>query len=281
MSYALVRKRGFGAIVNSASRYGGYGKRARMAYSAGRYLYKNRRTVIRAAKTIGRAYKKSRSRRIEGAQAQQVVLQSFIAGDKAEEVNVVRKNLWVEELKFANNINTGVNGAPNLTFSVKGFKLCYMLRNISDIPIHVHMAIVQRKSAEDTNYMGVNMFRSTDNNTDRTANFIDRSTEPAWDVVQDCQNLNTDRFNVLTHMRIKLNAGEEPYNRQQTGTSWIKKDKYFPLSGKKFAFETDSATLVSKPLTLLVWMETIFPSSGADNFNMNISTVTYLNKSKN
>jgi len=286
MSYALVRKRAYTVAMRGA-RYSPYAKRARMVIGASKYLYKNRRSVSRAAGVIGRAWKK-RSSRIKGAaQSGSNVHRNFPGTTQSSfvEGQLPRKRLFAEPIKFSIPPNEpGVVNAPNsMNVKVKGFKLCYRIRNFGAFPTHVHMAIVQPKNfKEGLGDITSDFFRSGDNPLDKYIDF-DNSLGGDWNVAQDCANINKEKFNIVTHMRFKLNGiGEDvdtQLSRQETGSSWVLREKYFPVN-KRFTYETGNSSDVLSPLWLLIWHETVFASNGEELIAYNVNTMTYWNNTK-
>jgi len=286
MSYALVRKRAYSVAMRGA-KYSPYAKRARMVIGATKYLYKNRRSVSRAAGVIGRAWRK-RSSRVKGApQTSTNVHRNFPGTTQSSfvEGQLPRKRLFAEPIKFSIPPNEpGVVNAPNsMNIRVKGFKVCYRMRNFGPFPTHVHMAIVQPKNyKEELGDITKDFFRSGDNPVDKYIDF-DNVLGGDWNVAQDCANLNKEKFNIITHMRMKLNGiGDNTANdlpRQEIGSSWVMREKYFPVN-KRFAYETGTSSDVLSPLWLLIWHENIFASDSEYLIAYNVNTMTYWNNVK-
>jgi len=195
-----------------------------------------------------------------------------------------RKQLFAEPIKFSIPPNEpGVVNAPNsMNIKVKGFKFCYRIRNFGPYPTHVHMAIVQPKNFKETlSDISKDFFRSGDNPVDKYIDF-DNVLGGSWNVAQDCSNLNKEKFNIVTHMRMQLNGigdATDKFSRQEKGTSWVLKEKYFPVN-KKFCYETGVSSDVLSPLWLLLWHENVFPSDGEEAIAYNINTMTYFTNPK-
>lgn len=260
-------------------------------------LYKNRKTIgkvrrmyraarpMRRVSQFRRAVKRRRGiskkrKRVQGAPTQNKQIKRFNAGSDTTFLTLVRKNLFVNPIRWANapDTNDGLRQAPAMRFHVSGFKICATFRNVSEIPLHVHMALIQPKEDGATvTTIGENMLSDGNNLNQRYVDFVNVSTDSAWSRLQDCANLNKRKFNIMTHQRFQLNARVEASESREKGSSYVHFERYFPMQ-KKFEFESTSATEVYRPLFIAVWYETLFPSTEAVTpyLEFNVNTNSYV-----
>lgn len=273
-----LARRGYGALFSPMR-----GGRYRTAYKTAKYVYANRAKVKRAARTIGRAYRsyrKSRAGRLSGATATSEQWSTAIANTDATMNALNRKTLLAQRIEFCRPPaeNNAIGAAPYLTFGVKGIKFCGTFSTgVMNLPTKVHMAIVQAKepNIEDTKMID-EMFRTTNSTVDKYVNYINFTTDPTWDPMQDCRTLSKEKFNIVTHMRIKLNPGGWGNSVNQR---YYHFEKYFNLKNKKFQFEAGGEEIiVDKPLWILLWHETMVGTNSTAEILYHINTQTYLSK---
>lgn len=275
---SLVRKRPLDLVAASLPYY----KRARLAYSLassyGPKAYRMGRRIYRAYRGYRRR-KRARAR-IVGARQKATRAEEYSFGASNSFVPLDRKTLAANVIKFCDppGDNDELRSARQMTFHVSGFKLCCTFRNVnSSFPIHVHMAIVQPKQPNiNISTLKGNMLTDDSNGNDRYQNWVDASTSAFWDRGVDCANLNTEKFNVFMHKRMKLAASGGTTDVDPNRSSWIHFEKYFKIN-KKFQFETTTATDPMRPLWCLVWYETIFPtnSTGINALEFIVSHISY------
>lgn len=256
-------------------------------------LYKHRRQarrVFRASRPMRRYAKrqftqalkrrKTKRARIQGAPSLNKQIKRFNAGSDTTMATLSRKSLFGIPIRWANapNTNSGIRQAPSMRFHVSGFKVCATFRNVSELPLHVHMAFVQPKEANVTlSDMKLDMLQNANSTTDRYQDWVDGSTDPTWSRLQDCANLNQRKFNIFTHQRFVLNPRVESSDKREKGSSFIHFERYFPV-GKNFEFETTADNEVMKPMWLLLWYETLFVNNTVITpfLEWNVNTNTYV-----
>lgn len=276
----LVRKRAAPVAAFFASQHP-YAKRARMAYSVGKFAYSNRRRAYRAARTIGRAWKRarrSRSRRsrIDTSPQSGKQIQRFIFGSNSTTGVLERKTLHASIMRFANapDSNDGLRQAPAMTYTCSGFSLCGNLFNTSTTdPIYVHMAIIQPKEDEATlAHIRTDMLRDTNSTNQRHMDFTDFALVPGWDWIQSCAPLNPKKFNIFTHKKYII----PPNNSNYSGRPMIHIKSWNKLN-KRFAFQNTTATEVEKPMWFLMWYESCAQKDVSMNaLGGNISFTSYV-----
>lgn len=250
--------------------------RAQAAYRVGKFMYKHRHKLKRAASTAFRAGRAAKRRRIMGAKGSNQSYRRWTFGSANAFASLKRKSLASSTLRFAEppNTNDQIRAAPGMRFKCAGFKLCATFRNTYSAPIHVHMAIVQPK--QDNIFItniSKDMFSDAVGSS-RYKDFVDVTTDPIWDRNQDCSNLNPRKYNIMTHQRFQLNRqGDGGFaDIRQKGSNYIHFEKYFKLN-KTFEYENSASSNTIKPLWILIWYETLFPESQeitALDYNLNV-----------
>lgn len=293
------------AIIRAG--YGGLSRYSSFAPAIGRAMYYARRhraaigRVRQAVEVGGRLYRRSSKARaairktlkkrgrkrkapIDGARTEGKQIRRWIFGTPNEFTLLPRNTLAAQTIRFANapDSNGALRQAPSMRFFVKGFKMCATFRNISDKPLHMHMAIVQPKREKITlAEVREDFFSDANNLTDRYVNFTDGGP---WDRNRDCSNLNNRKFNIMTHQRFQLNEPRQttatggPFQDERTrGSSYVHFEKYYPVN-KWMEFETTGSAEVLKPVWVFVWYETLFPNDTNDSFlSHNINVISYVN----
>lgn len=296
-------------VLVAASRHP-YAKRARLAYSAGRFAYRhysaNRAGYRRAARVIQRSFRQRRTRgvrRIQSAKKLAISSREWLSGAQSNfgpEGNAVasifgdfnsfgsltRKRLYMGEIKFCDppDTNDSLRAAPAMSFTVSGFKLCATFRNVSPNPLHVHMAILQPKET-DFNLLELKKdFFSDGTSASRYVDFVDRGANAIWDRRQDCRNINNRKWTVVEHKRMILNEPRQLggvagtfQDERKFGTNYFHMDKWIKLN-KQFEFKTESSTSLTKPLFIAIWHETMFVVPGGDDsrLELNVHTFSYI-----
>jgi len=269
---------------------------ARLAYK----LYANRdkiragaRTIKTGAKFVRNTYNKKRKYRagsiLDGAVSITPKIQQWLDGNGnggSQEAMLSRKNLFSDMVLF------GRRTAPlgqlgeiqgNKVF-VKGFKVCARFRNITAHTVsnqyymrnvRVHFAILQQK-CENTLSNGVaipmeNFFSDPSNADDRYRDYVN---DGAWEARDDCQSINTTKWNIMQHSKFVLGvpnvAGALPCEKHI--------EKYFALN-KTFEFEKSTDLAVTKPVFIVVWYDFTSPITSGDDvaLGLNINTTAFFN----
>lgn len=269
----LVTTRGYSRAVRRYAPYmvpGQYRAAARVA--AG--LYRNRRTVKRAARTIGRAYRSYKRRkttptatRVQGQKKGTSYLTDFVFGADDNIFLFNRKTLLFNPIEFAKNPgfiseNTWDRDvATSQNIRVSGVKLCYTITNTNtSTPIRVHMALLQEKSNCDPEFAPTEkFFRSSGKALNQ--DFVSLTTDPAWSFDQDCLAINSSRFNIIAHKRFILDPRTDAY--QSKRPSYRHSEQYFKVN-KIFSFAQPNSANVQRPINVAVWYETTRPTTGTD-----------------
>lgn len=224
-----------------------------------------------------------RLRRITNAKHSTKKNRFFVAGSQSANATVQRKTLFANRIEFIEppGGNDKIRGSPSMSFFVKSIKLCATFANTSQVPIHMHMALIQPKQADVTAVSDIttDMFVDSTSSSDKFVDFIPLSLDTSWDRGQDCRGLNKNKFNIVTHQKFLLNPGQDPTTeiptKREHGSSWRHFEKYYKIN-KRFEFDTNTDAYPTHPLWLLVWWETVLPNNSSftntPGFNVNINS---------
>jgi hypothetical protein len=113
-----------------------------------------------------------------------------------------------------------------------------------------------------------NFFIDNRSNLEKYGDFTPWVNNTAWDPVQDCEKLNTRKFNMVHSMDFILNGRPEPTFpsgdpgpiAQHEGKSWKRIDQYIKV-GANFEFENTTANDPLKPIWMLMYWESLFPTT--------------------
>ncbi len=287
-----------GALV----RYGGkrmapmlyanpYAKRARIAYAVGSYAYRHRGTAIRAARTIGRAYRRYRRRRpgtAKRARMNRVGERVGRGGSKrftTADTNAVlrttrqlqrREMTAIPGANLANNIDERQRDIINL----RGFKACWEVRNTSSVPLHLNMAVLAAKEGADADIPNEGFFRGT--GSTRGIDFSNNLNSNDF----SCRPINADKYTVFTHKRWLLNPQGEAAagDQNEVGTSFMSLKQYFPIR-RQIRYRTNADTDCETKIYLVWWCDQFQTDTGtapvSDAIQMSERYITYFREPKN
>lgn len=282
----------------SRSRYGRAYRGARAGVYVARTLFRNRRGIARAARTIQRAYR-SRSRRIaaepsRGQANQAWYLQNGLPGEAGRSTRILlnRKTMWSTPIYLCKPPGaTEILGQPSRNaVRLRGLKVCIKAENPSfetkDTAIF-HIAIIQPKGFDTAIGQGGGVVSLTDFfsrpgggdiGNDRTEAFVPFGTDPTVNWDYNCNGINKEKWNILTHVKRRVQAKGNAY---AMGTSLVSYDKYFPMRGKRLQYDSIGNVYLTRPLILCIWHERMVSDDNeANNFNMHVNTVGYFSDAK-
>lgn len=288
----IVPRSSYG-LGRAAIRYAPY--YSNLKYMAARAAIRNAPRIYtgtkRSARVIQRAYRKYRSAkrvrrtRVTGASKSNKQVRRWLFGTSDGNFNMERKTLYRTTIRFANqpDTNDGIRQAPGMVFHVSGFKLCATLRNVGELPIHVHMAIVQPKQPNIVgSELDENFFSEGNSLITRYSDFSPFTTSSTWNRNQDCNPLNKKKFNIFFHKKFILSNLKNPSgvigadDENPNRANYLHFERYYKLN-KKFEFETQTSTEVMKPMWLLMWYETLFPTNAATGqLSTNVNLISYI-----
>lgn len=179
-------------------------KRARTAASFARMAYNNRRTMYRAARKIGRSWRryaaKKHFRPPQFASGTSTAKKHKFSA-QPQTYNDITLNGLVNLTRIPHTSGNDINGRQRNLLNIRGFKFCCEVVNISTLPIYFNMALIIPKG---TNTVGtVDFFRSF--STDRGQDF---DTANCSGLEFGCLPINLDKYFVLFHKRMRLNKAE-------------------------------------------------------------------------
>lgn len=263
-------------------------KRARLAYSVARTAMAYGPKAYRAARTIGRAWRRGRRRAIyrkrrgKSYRARTAPSAKTMARQKMSLSNgftVPRRTMLITPLVFQRSDLENIIGARDGIHAVfKGVKICEQFNCINftnQNPIEVHWALVQLKAPLGANetlqsYITKDFFRDTRSDTRRTSDFVDATVSSPYEFGYSCFPINPTRLNVISHKRRVLNP---PSGQAYSVHSWKWKIEKYIKIGKRLVFTDMGDTLGKLPFcTLIWWQETTtndWPIDPTANPNLN------------
>lgn len=195
-------------------------KRARAIYETGRYAWRNRKAVGRAARTIQRfarrRYKKSKMAKRSTPSKSRQSSKARTDTEGGGTIGIAMGELYSDMFEYPDITggNTGGIGRRLVnTTLLKGYKVCRQFSYKPDVPdigpIEVHYAIVQAKSnCVDTDFGTTvlsEFWRSFLSNDDKMRDFdgyAPSGVQSNWSHHFNCLAINPDNaINIITHRR--------------------------------------------------------------------------------
>lgn len=250
----------------------------------------------------------NRRRRIYGTKTTTPRIQSFYSNNSSVLATAAgthtlnRKTLWSSAIKFARRVGTStqinLGAVHGQRIYVKGIRVCLRMQNVLGAAppgrnsLHVHFAILQLKlgggnpidplQGTGQELSPANFFVNPGggrNGNERDIGFdnaVDGDPSVNWDMRYDCNGINPDRFNIITHQRIRLDEiDRSDSSRNDTKTI----DKYVKVN-KPFQYENAVDDFVRRPLFLVMWCDRILPNGVTPQveetaIRYSINTVSY------
>ena len=250
--------------------------RARLGLNAAKMAMANRKAIYRLGRgAFARAgkYRRSKARTAKsrmsstphhGPSNQAFYDENGLPALTTTEIQIDRKTLYLAPVQIAKPPgNTELLGQPARNeIRLKGMKLCMNWQNFSfnnpDI-FYFHIAIIQPKAMGAT-VDGVQFFSNLgggDVGTERYIDFTDFTTDPSTNFKYNCNGINIQKYNVLTHRKFKVGISGDSSTGRSTGSF----DHYFNLSGKRVEWNNVADVNIAKPLYICVWYERMVTNS--------------------
>lgn len=252
----IVRKRAFTTLGTYAMAHP-YAKRARMAYTAGRFVYDNRKNIAKAARTIGRAYRKYR-KRVRSRIGERVGKQNCkrdITNNVAIQVTKTTRTLYNTELTSL-PAGTSENQRERQIANIRGFKICLELRNATTTPMWFNLAIISDKVDPRNTPGTTDFFRAY--GADRTQDFATTLSSNEF----HCLPINTDRYYVLKHKRMCLGATtlESASYIENKRNNYMALNLWVPLK-RQLRFPLGSGT-PHQAIYMVYWFDKVLTDAG-------------------
>lgn len=264
--YAPGARRAAAALINPRS-----AKRARMMYAAASHMYRNRGKYRRAASLIGRAWRRSRKRRIgmgRIGQARGVARAKRTETETLTNGSASTRVLYNDEItNIPKTTVNDIDARQRDVVRLSGFKMCFEIKNNDSVPLLCNYAVVYDKQNGET-VSTSDFFRSNGGN-ERAKDFSVLLNSYEF----HCLPLNTDRFTVLWHRRFVLAPNPAVASTGFTGenrNNWKTFEKYVKLK-KHITFEGGVA---QSKLWLLRWYDKFQQASGGA-ITINIANVDH------
>lgn len=251
-------------------------KRARIAYAGASYLYRHRKGVYGAAKVIGRAYKRYRSR----ASAKKEIAGRHRIGERNHktvckrttivDTNVLDRNTrtlyQVNLTTIAKNVGTDdIDRRDRNMANIRGFKLHLHVRNTTQHVMCWNLAIVSPKDDSNSAVNVTNFFRGTGTERGIDFNFSILNSNDFRS-----RHLNTDKFNILMHKRYKLHPLTQGAGLYTVGSgkNWMVFDRYIPLKRQLRYDSNASTTPFAGHCYYIYWFDGLMEDTGSLPINL-------------
>lgn len=232
----------------------------RLAQSA----YNNRRAIIRARRYVrtGTTYVRSIARaKIIAAKRQKFSTKNVghepgvSTGKTYESVNVPSADKSTRTLYSTAlcNIPKGDerNQREKTVVNIRGFKLCLEVKNLTQEPMYVNIAVISPKAAADAAAIpGPEFFRAEDNADRRGTNFVNGLSSSEF----HCLPINTDLYTILKHQRLMLIPGSEtdPTTNSAEGKSYEAINMWIPLR-RQLRYDAPNSAPTDGQVFLVYW----------------------------
>lgn len=179
----------------------------------------------------------------------------FMTAQSPETVNVNR--LYFRTITFPQLVPNSDSGRRGNNLMFTGFKACVTFYNDAPYPVELHFCIVRWVNKEFINpglglteaELGTDMFRDPTNLSDREADFPTVTT--SYQRMLKCYNLNTQKFNIMTHRRILM--GAKTTSTSVNDARHIQKIDKFYRVGKRIIFENNTDSVPNNPFVMFVY----------------------------
>ena len=226
------------------------------AVTMARYAYKNRGKFKRAARMIGRAWKRRKvaaniMKRV-GEMRSRDTAKTHTAedslNDNLETRQLYQENLLnIERAVSTNNIDQRQRDIVN----VAGIKLCFMVRNNTTNPLLFSYAVIQPKVGQPFEDNAPDFFRGTGN----TRSFDFNGNYNTLDYY--CRPINSDKFNILMHKKLKVPPKSQSVSQLYNPNSGLnlKLRRHYLKINRQFRYQTNSALLVTPTIYFVYWAD--------------------------
>lgn len=265
-------RRGIKRYAGVALRANPYYKRARMAYTVGRYAYKSG-AARGAARVIRRAYRSYRGRKTK-FQKRSVKDQSRQTSkcrtdtESGSSLDLTMGRLALDVFIYPGAISGTVTGSTVIgrksnVILVKGEKICRTFTykpNLDVGPILINWAIVQVKDEEVKSFIGTRMneafFRSFLTTGKRDRDFTAYTDTAPWSHHYNCLAINPDsNIKIIMRKRKVLYPNRLDNNKTHHNDYWHI-NKYFKINQRQ-TYDSSNATQPRKPFYEIFWYNTV------------------------
>ena len=205
-------------------------------------------------------------KRLHGTPKRAITQRDYTIGSALTYATIGRKTLVASEITHNQGVNaSNLRGIATKKFYLSGMKMCMKYRSNSNFSVRVHYAIVQNKEDlfDDTSILdsvNTKWFASKANTDERFIDYVNASTDTAWNNNYDCLPINNRRWNILFHKRFTLGPRDGSAADNQNLNNWKVVDKWIPVK-KVFEFrDPDAASTtdrarIRKPLYFVTWYD--------------------------
>lgn len=230
-------------------------RRYRMAGAVARHVVRNSGRYYKAARTIGRAYRRYRSNRTVKRARVEIGHNGKTSAKKNYQVSVdlIARN---SNTQFFNDLTIIPGGSGNNQrlrpmIRLSGFKICMEVVNILSLDLYFNWAIISPKAGNTGSTPNFNtfFFRSQDETRGEDFNSTGLSS-----LLRHCLPINTDRWNVLAHRRYQLaprmaSQTNVPFSNKSTR---LKIERYVKLN-KMIRYESADNASCEDKIWFIYW----------------------------
>lgn len=268
------------------SRYAspGMSKAFRYGTALGKFAWKNRKKIWRASVKVSKAYKRARAKAAARRSIGERVGKSNAKKHLNKDSNPTLKDTRVQythdlsEISRVSSATEDINDRTRDVVNLRGFKLCVEVSNKLTAPLYFNYAVVHNKEDNDAAPTTVDWFRGFE-----TTRSIDFSTSLSANKFH-CFPINTDKYHVLLHKRMRLNSVTPTTYSEASGRSYANISKYIKIN-RQLRWKNSTAT---KPETGNIWVvywadayeAASFATSTANAFSITENYITYFRETK-
>jgi len=140
---------------------------------------------------------------------------------------------------------------------LKGFKICEEISNNQDNPLYYHIAVIAPHG--NTNIPNTTDFFRSTGGTERSADFGTALSSIEF----RCLPINTDKYTVLWHQRIMLNAVNNTASfAARDGRNYGLVEKYIPMN-RQIRYDSTNAGSCENPVYVVHWADEFQSPGGA------------------
>lgn len=257
-------------------------RRYRAAMAIGKYAWRHRSQIARAAKRVRTSYRRRKKAKFSTKNVGEPVGSSNCkrAETLYEEFNVNRStrilntrtllNIYKQD-SFNDNLDKRVRDIIN----VRGIKICGEWKNNSSYPLYLNVAVISPKDGV-VNVSADDFFRSHSADK-RSVNF---STALSSNQLH-CLPVNSDKYTVLRHKRFTLGPDPTPLNNRPYS---INKDNFLVMNWylklkRQIRFEGDLNVPESGQVYLVWWADKFGTDAttapAPDSYNNSLRAIVY------
>lgn len=242
-------------------------KRARVAYTAAKYMYRHRRKFIGYAKKFKKFQGRTKwaKRGVPGVRNMSKAKQAPLFAGVGLSIGYRRLNLLQFEWP-SHSTDNDIGTRSRNAIKLKGIKLCRQFYN--DTPSNnnsiyrVHWALIQftgKNTFPAAADIKPSFFRTNASTTSRSEDFVDMQDGDSFEAKYNCQPMNpNNQYKILTRRHWKITAQDNNQPNMNSGKIMI--EKYIKFN-KNFTFDNRTDVNPRYPICEVFWLHAEDPLS--------------------